>query len=657
MWQKIIKDKRILGGLALLVIVAAVPLTLNLASREQDIRQRASGPTSCSVNNPIDTMLIIDKSGSMGPPVNTDDRITPAKAAAKKFVNILYQNGLTASKKSKAGVVSFAQLTNSTEGTTTLDSPLITLTAQSNADAVNAKIDSIKIFGRTCTQCGIRLANEEIAAHDRTGVQKVVVLLTDGGANAYDGHLTATQTEAEKAANDEVDKGHAASGTIFFTIGLGKDVNTKFLQNIATRTGGKYFFAPTAASLDQIYQQISTIVGKGNVSGKVYNDANGNKIQDATDAGQTGWKVDLLNATNQTIVASTTTDDQGNYTFPGVCDGAYQVKLTVQSSWTLTTPTDPEYLNLSVANGNTVADQNFGVKQEVKRTTLSCSPADITLTTTNQAITATLLDSANTPMSGKTITWTPTGPGWPPTIQSVTTSTTSPTGIATTNISVPANTPGFSGGITASYAGDAQNGDAGCSIHVVFAPQATTLTVTVLLHGIGSSGDNVNPDNPSSSNKNPVHTNRNLIVTIFDTKDNKQVEEINNTNLAYDTTKGSYSSTINLTSIASGRYIVQIKTDYHLRKQFPGAIQITANQNNILTPITLVAGDVDNNNQIDMGDYNALIDCYSDYEPPVACDEQKKLSTDLNDDGKVEQFDYNLLLREWLVQNGDVVGT
>ena len=127
--------------------------------------------------------------------------------------------------------------------------------------------------------------------------------------------LTASQAAAEAAANSEVDAGHAQSGTIFFTIGLGAEVNTSFLQNIAARTGGKYYFAPSAADLDQIYQQISTVVGKGSISGNVYNDVNKNKTLDTAESGLAGWKVNLIDPSTQTVIANTTTDTQGNYSF------------------------------------------------------------------------------------------------------------------------------------------------------------------------------------------------------------------------------------------------------------------------------------------------------------------------------------------------------
>jgi hypothetical protein len=52
-------------------------------------------------------------------------------------------------------------------------------------------------------------------------------------------------------------------------------------------------------------------------------------------------------------------------------------------------------------------------------------------------------------------------------------------------------------------------------------------------------------------------------------------------------------------------------------------------------------------------DYNILMNCYSDLLPPVNCDALKKGSADLTDDGQVNQYDYNLFLRELNNRGGD----
>lgn len=76
--------------------------------------------------------------------------------------------------------------------------------------------------------------------------------------------------------------------------------------------------------------------------------------------------------------------------------------------------------------------------------------------------------------------------------------------------------------------------------------------------------------------------------------------------------------------------------------------------------INLVAGDVDNNNILNINDYNILLSCVSDpditnIDNQALCNTNanyKKLS-DLDDNGTIDKFDYNLFLREYAVQNGD----
>ena len=70
--------------------------------------------------------------------------------------------------------------------------------------------------------------------------------------------------------------------------------------------------------------------------------------------------------------------------------------------------------------------------------------------------------------------------------------------------------------------------------------------------------------------------------------------------------------------------------------------------------VSLVTGDINNDNALTILDYNVLIDCYSDLLPARNCsDQNKKASADLSDDGAVNASDYNLFLRELSVVSGE----
>jgi hypothetical protein len=177
----------------------------------------------------------------------------------------------------------------------------------------------------------------------------------------------------------------------------------------------------------------------------------------------------------------------------------------------------------------------------------------------------------------------------------------------------------------------------------------SVLRVTLKLHGIGSGGDNVNPD--SSGNTTPLTTTRPITIQALDGSGNVVLTKT--ANIDYRTTSGTFSDSVN-TTLATGPYILKIKSPKYLQRIFPGIITVTQGQTTTLPTIDLVAGDVNNDNILNISDYNLIRDCYSDLTLAIDCaDETKKQSADITDDGSVNQFDYNLFIRELSVRTGE----
>lgn len=103
----------------------------------------------------------------------------------------------------------------------------------------------------------------------------------------------------------------------------------------------------------------------------------------------------------------------------------------------------------------------------------------------------------------------------------------------------------------------------------------------------------------------------------------------------------------------TGIYTVRVKLDYTLWKTVPGIITITKGTNTLVPQVLLTPGDIDQNNAVNILDYNILLDCFSDIKPARNCNDSKKRSSDITDDGFVNQFDYNLLLRIFSVYTGE----
>src|SRR5262249_53992660 len=68
------------------------------------------------------------------------------------------------------------------------------------------------------------------------------------------------------------------------------------------------------------------------LSGEVYADINGDGVLGGGEAGLSGWTVDLLDDSNQTV-ATTTTDTAGHYAFGDVGAGTYTIQVVEPSGY------------------------------------------------------------------------------------------------------------------------------------------------------------------------------------------------------------------------------------------------------------------------------------------------------------------------------------
>ena len=184
------------------------------------------------------------------------------------------------------------------------------------------------------------------------------------------------------------------------------------------------------------------------------------------------------------------------------------------------------------------------------------------------------------------------------------------------------------------------------------------------LHGIGASGDNTNPTNYSTSNKNVQHPQRSAKLTFY--SENNDIVYSPTIPIYFDTLR--FINSIDLltnTPFPDGKYYVKAKVDGFLASRTP----ITYTFADGIKPrviFTLVNGDTDNNNSLDVLDYGALLDCgYGDLDPLPISDPTSTFNTtacqshitpeytDLNDDGIINRNDFNLFIREIAVQTGD----
>ncbi|MCL5439277.1 MAG: hypothetical protein M1268_04850 [Patescibacteria group bacterium] len=184
-------------------------------------------------------------------------------------------------------------------------------------------------------------------------------------------------------------------------------------------------------------------------------------------------------------------------------------------------------------------------------------------------------------------------------------------------------------------------------------PGGTQLALNLILDGIFYDC-NVNSPCITGAPKPPLHPTRDVTVDIF--ADNSATQPILEKTgpVTYNAGDGHYKGNVELGDIATGDYIVKAKTSEHLRRTIEGIQHVVKGTTNNTPETVLIAGDIDNNNALDILDYNLLISCLEDQNgnTPAACGANKD-KTDLNDNGKVDIDDYNLFIRSLAVQRGD----
>ncbi|MEK7571980.1 MAG: carbohydrate binding domain-containing protein [Patescibacteria group bacterium] len=179
-------------------------------------------------------------------------------------------------------------------------------------------------------------------------------------------------------------------------------------------------------------------------------------------------------------------------------------------------------------------------------------------------------------------------------------------------------------------------------------PNATQLGLVLRLHGIGKGGDSQAPN--STGNMNPLHPQRTVAIEIYNAQN--QLVLTKQGTVTFDTTTGKFAGNVALgTGLGNGVYTVRIKPEQFISAIVPGIQTITVGQVNQLPETTFITGDINDDNQINILDYNILMGCYSDFEPAKSCTVEDKVRADLDDNGEVN-LDLNLFLRELTTRGG-----
>jgi hypothetical protein len=104
---------------------------------------------------------------------------------------------------------------------------------------------------------------------------------------------------------------------------------------------------------------IESFADGASISGRVFNDANGNGSQNGSEGGLAGVTVQLDVDANGTADLTTTTDAAGNFSFTGLPPGTYRVRIVTPTGGTLTTALPPD---VTAVLGGSATGLTFGVQ-------------------------------------------------------------------------------------------------------------------------------------------------------------------------------------------------------------------------------------------------------------------------------------------------------
>lgn len=132
-----------------------------------------------------------------------------------------------------------------------------------------------------------------------------------------------------------------------------------------TSSGGKYpsrlsaYVSGTAVDITdstEYFVNLSNPTLNASISGRKFNDLNGNGILDAGEPGLANWRIRL--SQGGVPVDSTLTDANGDYALLNLSPGTYTVTEQVQTGWILTST--PSSYTITVTNGSFSPNNSFG---------------------------------------------------------------------------------------------------------------------------------------------------------------------------------------------------------------------------------------------------------------------------------------------------------
>ncbi|EIJ43114.1 putative collagen-binding protein, partial [Beggiatoa alba B18LD] len=195
-----------------------------------------------------------------------------------------------------------------------------------------------------------------------TGVAGIVVTLQGAGKDGVFGTADDTLTNTTTDSNGHYQFTHVDAGS--YQVSITPPNGTA----LTTPNSLNPFSITTGQNIDTIDFGLYKPTGTSSVGDTVWNDTDGDGVQDPTETGVAGIVVTLRGAGNDGVlgtaddlVMSTTTNSAGQYLFSNLTAGSYQVTITPPTGTSITTPNSSNPFNL--ANNQQIDTIDFGLNK------------------------------------------------------------------------------------------------------------------------------------------------------------------------------------------------------------------------------------------------------------------------------------------------------
>ena len=219
---------RLFGNIVLVATVLAGGLSVPMTA--------TAGPAMCPAT--LDVVLVFDRSASMAydDPFPDPQPLGEAQDATVAFIDMFDGDDAV-------GLVDFA------DGATTTNH----LTFTHSDVRANVELDWLDTY--TNTGAGIDAGHAELTVNGRDGVKKVIVLLSDGKPTRPIDPTNAATYALDQAGEAKADD------IVIYAIGFGSSTSatSTFMQGVASDPSN-YYYAPTSAGLEDIYEEIASEV-------------------------------------------------------------------------------------------------------------------------------------------------------------------------------------------------------------------------------------------------------------------------------------------------------------------------------------------------------------------------------------------------------------